>query len=223
VNGQRDEITRLREAFAASNTAPDPSLCPSAETIWDAARGTLPASGLGAVLDHVASCASCAEDWRLAVAFEEEASRGQIAPVVPLRRPLIERWRPALVALAASLLLAVVGLQLGPWSRGPQEPTYREGERAGVRSLIAEGQGLPQERFVLRWSPVPGAASYTVLVSTEDLKVLATAEDVSGTQYQVPGSALEGLAPGTPILWQVKAVLPDGSAQTSPTFKTPIR
>jgi len=219
---ERDEITRLREAFASSG--PETGECPSPETIWDGVAGKLPSAELRDLLDHVAACATCAEDWRLAVAFEKESSAAEVpaGQVIQGRfnwRPL----RPVIAALAAGLFFVIVGLQVGPWSGKDDAPVYREGEQAGLESLVPAGTALPRESFAVRWSPVPGAASYEVLVSTEDLKVLSTAENLRGTQFQVPAGDLAGLPAGTPILWQVKANFADGSSRSSATFETPVR
>jgi hypothetical protein len=219
---ERDEIVRLREAFAAFDA--EAGECPAPEKIWDGVAGKLPSAELRALLDHVATCATCAEDWRLAVAFEEESSAAE----VPMGQVIQGRfnWRPlgpVIAALAAGLFFAIVGLQVGPWSGKDDAPIYREGEQAGLESLVPAGKALPRESFAVRWSPVPGATSYEVLVSTEDLKVLSSADNLRGTEYHVPAADLAGLIAGTPILWQVKANFADGSSRSSATFETPVR
>ncbi len=73
---------------------------------------------------------------------------------------------------------------------------------------------------MLRWSPLPGAVSYDVQVSTEDLRALATAKGLTATEYRVPESALAGLPSASRLLWQVDAVRPDGTHENSQTFIT---
>lgn len=219
------QLAALRDAFAAQpNRGPHPKLCPQPETILEAVNGELSPEQIREMVEHTALCASCAEDWRLARAFQaEEKAAGAATPpnVVPFAPR--QRLRNFALAAAAALALVVVGVQ---WLQQPQtDPGYREGgQQTGIRSLLPEGEALPRDRFVLRWA-APGApgATYDVQVSTEDLRVVATAEDLRGTEYQVPESALAGLPASARLLWKVEAGLPGGGRLSSPTFVTPLR
>lgn len=221
MNDEAQQISRWRAAFAEPDAAPDPASCPSPETIWSAVRGELPAPQMEAVVDHVAACAACAEDWRLAAEIGRQEERAAIGPgkVIPGR---FGQWRPlaAAAALAAGLLIAVGVYQT---QHPTQAPIYREAQHAGIRSLLPEGQALSREAAVLRWSPLAGAVSYDVQVSTEDLRAVATAKGQTATEYRIPQSALTGLPAGARLLWQVDAVKPDGTHETSPTFVTAVR
>src|SRR5262249_53349962 len=92
-----------------------------------------------------------------------------------------------------------------------------------VRSLLPAGQALPHENAILRWTPLAGATSYDVSVSTEDLKPVATAHGQSATEYRIAPDALATLPPGTKLLWLADAVFPDGHHVLSPTFTTPLQ
>jgi hypothetical protein len=224
MNQDAQQLARLRAAFtAADGPAPDPRSCPTPETLWSAVRGELPAPQLREVLDHVASCAACAEDWRLAAELNRQEERVATVPGKVIQGRF-GQWRPlaAAAALAAGLVIAV-GLyrtgEIGP----QQQPAYREAQHAGIRSLLPAGQALPRQAAVLRWSPLSGAASYDVQVSTEDLQPVATAKGQTAAEYRVPESALAALPPGTRLLWQVDAIRPDGTHEISPTFTTPLQ
>ena len=132
------------------------------------------------------------------------------------------QWRPlaAAAALAAGLLIAVGVYRT---QQPVPEPTYREVQHAGIRSLLPQGQALPRQAAMLRWSPLAGAVSYDVQVSTEDLQPVAVAKGLTATEYRVPESALTPLPPAARLLWQVDAVRPDGSHESSPTFVTPVK
>ena len=217
------ELVTLRAAFAApAAAAPDPESCPAPERIWEAVRGELPPAELREALEHVASCEACAEDWRLAAELVRQPAAAEQAPGRVLQGRF-GQWRPlaAAAALAAGLLVAVGIYQTG--SFGPQQPTYREAESEGIRSLLPEDQALPRQGAVLRWSPVPGAESYEVRVSTEDLRPVRTAQGLKTASYSIPESALASLPPGTKLLWQVDAVFPDGSRRSSATFSAAVR
>jgi hypothetical protein len=223
------DLARLRAAFAApAAVAPDPESCPAPEVIWAAVRGELPPQELREVLEHTASCAACAEDWRLAAELDRQSASSADVATFPSNviRGRFGQWRAfaGVAALAACLLIAVGLNRTG--QVGPKDPTYREAPAAPgtvVRSLLPEGQVLPRQGAVLRWTPVTGAASYDVRVSTEDLRVVQTAQDQTATEYRIPESALAGLPPGAKLLWQVEAVFPDGTRQSSPTYTNPLR
>ena len=221
MSNEAQQISRWRAAFAETDAAPDPASCPTPETIWSAVRGELPPEQMREVVDHVAACAACAEDWRLAAELVRQEERAAVGPgkVIPGR---FGQWRPlaAVAALAAGLLIAVGVYRT---NQPVPEPTYREAQHAGIRSLLPEGQALPRQAAVLRWSPLAGAVSYDVEVSTEDLRPIATAKGQTATEYRIPESALKGLPSGARLLWQVGAVRPDGTHENSPTFITPVR
>jgi hypothetical protein len=174
------------------------------------------------IVQHTAVCAACAEDWRLARILQtEDAATTAAAPPAPLRfAPRFHRMRNWGLAAAAALALVFIGVQ---WFQRPQpgSGTYR-GEQATIRSLVVEGRALPRDRFVLKWSAPAGAtagAAYAVEASTEDdLRVVASAEGLKATEYQVPASAFAGLPAGSRLLWKVEADLPAGGHVKSPTF-----
>jgi hypothetical protein len=222
-NQDDPQLARLRAAFATPDPTSISQSCPAPEALWSAVRGELGPQEMREVLDHVALCSACAEDWRLAV----ELNRQQAAEpaVVPGRvlQGRFGRWRPlaAAAALAAGLLIAV-----GVWRTevAPQAPTYREARHEAIRSLLPGGQALSRQDAVLRWSPLAGAASYDVRVTTEDLfQTVASAKGTTATELRIPASALASLPPGAKLLWQVDAVRPDGTRETSPTFTTPLQ
>lgn len=216
----------LRAAFQASgDPPPDPDACPRPEVILQAVRGELPPAELRAVVAHTATCADCAEDWRLAAAYLRELSDAQegslpAASSSPTRaRPAA--WRRWAVAAAA---MALVALGLGwRFGFGTGDPAYRDGRPRAVRSLLPERAELPAESFVLRWEAVPGAASYEAQVSTGALALVAAAKDLSAPTYQVPAASLAGVPPGSLLYWQITAVLGDGHRLTSPTFSVLLR
>lgn len=212
-----DELARLREAF----TAPVPAAwsaesCPEPGRIWEAVRGALPPDEVREIVDHVAVCASCAEDWRIAMAFEEE-SRAQQEKVATVRRfPSGERLRPWIAAAAAALVLTVGGVYLNQ-TRGPVgTPGYRGNENR-IQSLA--GESCPRNACVLSWSTVEGAESYDLLVTTSDLVTVADPKGLTTTRHQIPASALAGLPAGARLHWTVTAVFPDGG-RVSKSFET---
>lgn len=214
------ELARLRRAFASlSQPAPAPAACPAPEKIWEAVRGELPPAELRQIVEHMAACPACAEDWRLAIALQKPETASNVIPAAE-RFSVGRRLRNWGLAAAAVLALVVVGVQ---WIQPPDQAGYR-GDELTIQSLVEEGQALPRNQFLLRWSALetPGA-TYDVEVSTEDLRVIASENDLREPQLLVPAHALSGLPPGTRLLWRVNAELPEGGDVTSKTFVTTVQ
>lgn len=219
-----DEMARLRRAFAEppGARATHPSGCPEPDRIWQAVRGELPPDQVREIVDHVAVCAYCAEDWRIAMAFEEEArageslETGETYEAVPrMLPPPVSRFRPWMAAAAAALVMTVAGIQMRP-----EKPVYRSGDGNAVvtREIPAAGRAS----FVLAWQPVPGAESYELLVTTSELRTVAAPKGLTETQYQVPETALADLPAGTLLHWRVIAVYPDESRKQSKSATTTL-
>jgi hypothetical protein len=218
---EEGELARLRRAFGSlSQPAPAPEACPPPEKIWEAVRGELPAGQIREIVEHMAACPSCAEDWRLAVALQKPETASNVVHAAD-RFTFGQRMRNWGLAAAAVLALAVVGVQWAQWKG--DNATYR-GDGVTIQSLVEEGQALPREQILLRWSALetPGA-TYDVEVSTEDLRVIAGGDDLRDPEFQVPASALAGLPSGARLLWKVDAELPQGGHVTSNTFVTTLQ
>lgn len=217
-----DELSRLRTAFTAPSEAipvASTTSCPEPDRIWEAVRGELPPDEIREIVDHVALCASCAEDWRIAMAFEKE-SRNQREDVVrPF--PAVRRFQTWIAAAAAALVLTVGGLLYQQTQKVAPEAGYRGG--ASRTGTVAE-QTCPRQACVLTWTPVAGAESYEVLVSNRaELTTVADPEGLTSTQYQVPASALAGLPSGTSLQCIVTAVFPDGREEQVSSFPATVK
>ena len=208
------ELARLRAAYAAPPSgALNFGSHPEPDRIWQAVRGELPADEIREIVDHMALCASCAEDWRIAMAFEEEA-RVQDIP----RPSSVSRFRPWVAAAAAALVMTVSGIYVQ--QKYKPDPGYR-GEEDAIRSLA--GDTRPRGACVLSWTPVAGVESYDIFVTTRDLTVIADAKRLTTPSYQVPPDSLAALPSGTPLHWRVTAVFPDGGRKQSPSFMTELQ
>lgn len=208
-----EDLSRLQAAFTAPVPAAwSPETCPEPDRIWEAVRGELPPDEVRDVVDHVAVCASCAEDWRIAVEFEK-----QKAAVVPF--PV--RFQPWIAAAAAALVLTVGGVYVRQTTKPPGPVAEYRGAETEIRSLA--GKMGPRQDFVLSWTPVEGAESYDLLVTTAELSTVADPKDLTATRYQVPASALADLPAGAQLHWRVTAVFPDGERKQSPTFTTALQ
>jgi hypothetical protein len=200
-----------REAWAAlAERATATDACPPPERLWEAAHGDLAPDQVAPLVDHVAQCALCAEAWEIAADLAKDAAAAQPARVLtfPSRRV----WIWASLAAAAVIVIGVFVV--------PRDGLNREGEGAadvyrtelssGLRPLVPDGQALPKNAVVLKWSPAGDNASYSIEVATDDLTPVASASDLRTTEYTVPESALSALPAGSKLVWRVRASWPDG-------------
>lgn len=212
----------LRELFQglSRKTAPG-EVCPTPEELWASARGELPPDENRRIIDHTGRCPSCAEDWRLArfVGRRMAESEGGV------RRSRDREARPRrwLVAAAAALVVALGGAGVFLWQEADERRTYRQEQEPGqaIESLVPEAEPLPRTDPTLRWSG-PEGASYSLVVTTTRLEVLARAEGLTEAEYTLPQEPVASLEPGTVLLWHVEATLPDGARVPSRTFRVEV-
>ncbi len=208
-------LERLRRAFAGDAggaPASRPSGCPEPERIWDAAQGRTAPEAVAPLVDHLAGCATCAEAWRLATALREAPPRARPAP---RRAPLAWAVAGALAAAAVTVLV------LRPSGEAPTAIIYRAPEDARLQPLV-DRVALDRAAFVLRWSDSGPGARYAVTLAREDLTVVAAASDVAASELRIDAGKLAGVADGTPLVWHVEAVLPDGSRLRSPIARVTV-
>jgi hypothetical protein len=208
----------LVERFRAALPHTDEVRCPSAEEYWAAAVGELPFERLQSLVDHGASCAECAEAWRILGELRHEPD---VAPgAMPLHPPAPEGHRPLMGRAFAPLMITAIaaGALWVAFRPAPIEPPSVE-RGNGSGSFHAESRPVqPPGNAVLRWSEVPGATSYNVTVLTQDLVVVHRSVGLSSRELRLP-EAVGQRAAGTGLLWNVDAVLPDGRTVASPTFE----
>ena len=211
----------LRAAFASlSTSAAGGPECPSADAIWDAVTGAAPSAQASAIVEHTSRCFACAEAWRLA---RELGARPIAGPgALPAGRGFLGAGPGRWTALAAMAVLAA-GLGVFVALRRAAPPiVMRAGEEVAIRSLVPESTPLSREGCILRWSEPAAGARYTVRVGTEDLSPVAFVDRLEQAEYAIPAKDLEEIPPGSVIVWQVEAVLPDGRRVASPGFRNQL-
>ncbi|MFL6617014.1 MAG: hypothetical protein ACJ8MH_00345 [Povalibacter sp.] len=212
---QREQKS-LARAFASRAQSKFAGECPAAEQIFDAASGELTRSHRLAIIDHVSRCAACTQAWQLATELgarpptrENESSRRDFSRST-------RRFMPGL-AVAASVVAAVGATFLIMMPSQNHQAHYREIQPSAPASSLTS-ERLPRDRFLLQWSAGPPGTTYSVRVSTTDLHVLFSADSLTEPQVLVPPSALAGTAQGSPLLWQVEMLPPQGERVASATF-----
>ena len=209
----------LQEGFRSLAELPNEELSDETrEQVWRAVSGQLPTAERRALIDRTATDAACAEAWR--VAHEMWLAFHPVDRVVPWHRRTswTSPWLAAAAALAVATTIGLLSLldnQTGDEFRA--SPGYV------VTSRVAADTPLPRTRFLLQWSPVAERSRYDLRVTTEDLQVLATATDLTGSQFIVPSTQLAAVPDGANVFWQVDASLPTGERITSTTFVVQVR
>lgn len=232
-------VERLRAAFRAGEPGAESSEPVDADRVWRAVSGESTPEERREVVARVAADPAWASAWRLAHELNRSASdataRAEREPARDSRarrdpeRPRAPRhrfhftWsRPMWGALAtAALALVVVGVSLRQQTDGP--PVMRGADTAAIVSGVPEGAPLPREHCVLRWSGGPEGTRYSLQLSSEDLSVVHRQDSLTRNEYTVPAEVLAGLPPGTKLLWQVEARLPDGQVRRGATFVNRIQ
>lgn len=210
---------RLRAAFRAL-AAETSEQCSGddLEKAWRAVSGELPAEERRGLVERAAGDPAYAEAWR--IAYEVQRSQSETAPeALPARA---RSWNATWLSLAAALVL-VIGVALIQVQRPPADTFRDQGGPATVASLVPSDAVLPRDAFKLRWTAGPEGSRYTVRVTTEDLRVLATAEALASSEFVVPAESLSGLGKGSRVFWQVVMSLPNGESLASDTFVVRIQ
>jgi len=195
----------------------DTAACPDPDRIWSAVRGELAPDEFGRLADHAAACPACALAWQLAEKGSTEIGRPQIRSD---RRP----WR-AWYGVAAAMLVAAVALAIQ--FRQPEQapvtspPEYRAPVDEAVHSELTDGAALPRNDCTLRWSG-PAGATFDIKVADENFQAVYRETGLAGSTFTVPPEALQGIPAGGVIVWQVEAVLPDGTRKLSRTFRATV-
>lgn len=188
---------------------------PTAETIWRATARELSAAECDALLDHVVTCAACAESWRLAL--EIQRAREGAAPSAP-DRVRLRQQRGWLLAAALAGAAAVALSIVVPRRDTASPPVYREGELPELVALVPDGARLPREAFVLRWSAAPAGARYALEVTTATLAAFHIVQELEEPQATVPVERFRDTPGGTKLFWRVEAHDARGPVARSPTY-----
>jgi hypothetical protein len=219
VTEPRGSDERLAEAFRALGDTHGTEEVPEdlRERIWLAVSGALPPEERRELVERTITDPGCAEVWRVA---SELWRASQASPAggaaVPAPRP-VTRWAPRWLAVAAVLLLGTTIGVVSLLNRAPGDE-FRASSGFVVKSLLPTDVPLPRNAFRLRWTPGPEGSRYQIRVTTEDLRLLATAADLTAAEFAVEPAVLAGLSGGASVLWQVDVSLPNGERLTSPTF-----
>jgi hypothetical protein len=203
---------KLRQAFQSLGDTSAAWREEELERVWKAVSGDLPAGERQEIVDRMATDPAYAEAWRVAQTLWSVSHGEGAARAAPPSR----NWVPVWLAAAAVVIIGV-GAVLVQLTRTP-DSEFREQAQYVVESLVPSDATLPRAMFRLRWAPGPEGSRYDVRVTTEDLRVLATAADLTDPELVIGRDLLQGVASGARILWQVDTSLPDGARVSSRTF-----
>jgi hypothetical protein len=116
------ELHRLRELVTIGSGT---SACPSAEALARAASGESSASERAAIAEHLGTCSSCSEDYRVAASLRKWAdSAAESIPLTKTTRAT-RVWSPTVAYAAAAVAIAAVGTALVLWNWSLREENGR--------------------------------------------------------------------------------------------------
>ena len=219
----RSPDERLADAFRAIEDSSAADVADSdRERIWLAVSGVLPVEERRALVELMSTNPAYADAWRVAHEMWR-ASQGTAAETLGTPARLHTRWWTTPWLSAAAVLL--VGTTIGLVSLREQQSgdEFRSSPAYVVESRMPDATALSRDAFRLQWAAGPEGSRYRVRVTTDDLRVLATAADLDVPEFSVPAPRLSTLPAGGTVLWQVDAYLPDGERVTSRTFVTQVR
>lgn len=179
--------------------------CPRPEELIAAAAGELAAPAREAVAAHLSVCADCAAEYSLAGELHVWAREVGAADGVPrdLRRlrasPRI--WLP----LAASLLVAALGLAVWNARREAPPEELRGAAEHSWEVVPSDEAVLAARPQRLDWPQVPGADSYDVVVFDHESRPLYRSGELETTTLELPAEV--ELRPGQTYYWRVTARL----------------
>jgi len=220
VTERRGSDERLAEAFRALGDTHGSEVPEDLrERIWLAVSGTLPPEERRELVERTATDPGCAEAWRVASELWRASQASAVGGTAVAAAGLVTRWAPRWLAAAAALLLVTTIGVVSLLNRPPADD-FRASSGFVVESLVPADMPLPRGAFRLRWTPGPAGSRYQVRVTTEDLKLLATAADLTAPEFAVDPAVLAGLSSGARVFWQVDVSLANGERRTSSTFIT---
>lgn len=123
-------------------------------------------------------------------------------------QPAAARWP---LALAATVLLAVPAAWIGlnAITTAPSNDVVRSAT-VGITPAMGAVLGAPPEE--LRWSAVPGARDYRVVLMDHEARTLWTSDPTSSARVRLPADLTESLR-GQTLIWRVELT---GPAQPAP-------
>ncbi len=198
-----EDLDRLRRLLAPSlraAEAPSPRgpECLNEVTLASLADGTLAAEAREGAVSHLAGCPHC----RAAVAsvarlLADEDVR--VAVPQPVMHPFRRFARLAVPLTAAAILLVVFAL---PRRVEVVPPPHRGTSSPAATPMLVSPVGVVAEGSLLRWTAVPGADRYRIIVFDSNSEIVFGGE-TSDTMLALPDSAT--LEPGRTYLWMVEA------------------
>jgi hypothetical protein len=213
VTEHEESDEALRKAFQAlGETAREETSPADLDLVWRAVSGELPAPERRQLVERLATEPALAESWRVADELWRAAPASN-------RATTRQAWFLAPSWLAAAAVL-VIGIAAGlVYQRSaPSDNTLRSSEEYRIESLVPREASLPRDAFRLRWTAGPAGSRYAVRVTTEDLRVLATASDLAVPELGVESAQLSSVTSGARVFWQVDVTLPGGERVSSQTF-----
>lgn len=215
----------LREGFRSATAVP-PGPCPDAETLAalaDTESVSLDDAARSLAVDHVARCASCADEVKTLFALRDALDASIYAPASvpdPSDEPAPLRWLSAWarwrsnpsrsVPVMLVVLAAVLGVSYLVWSSTQNSGISDERVRSGSTWTIAT---VPTDRATvvsaperLEWTSTVPAESYRVTLYDAESTPIWESPAVTTGFVELPAGVRASLPAGRPVYWRVVAL-----------------
>jgi hypothetical protein len=216
-------VARLRRWFALRNgRGPQDMPCPEPDELWAAVHKELPPDQVHRIVDHLAVCPVCAEDWRLAAHVGGQATVEALRAMPTREVALHRRPHHFQKGLAAAVLLAAAAsIPVTTWWVHRSETTVRSATTYTIRAEQPAGEALAREEPVLRWTAGPPGTVYNVEVMA-GIDTVASEHRLATAELTLDAATVAALATGSVLQWNVIATLPSGSEVESATFEAKL-
>ncbi len=198
------ELKQIYQARTARGARED---CPDADLLFRTATGAVDADEKGRFVDHLVTCSSCAEEYRLVLFSARTSAPEQAGGELPAGRgratpswlglaalSWIQRWR---FATAIALIVIATSASLVVWQMSRQVDDSSDTIR-GVTSVAVEV--VPPDRSVLSeppgelsWSAVEHADTYRIVIYDYQSTPVWESAPASATSVALPDSVRQQL------------------------------
>jgi len=194
-----DDDLRALYRERAAREARDVAACPGAEELVAASLGELDAAARERVADHVATCAACADEYRLLGELRPRISRAAGAGA-----PRTSAWRT--VAMAATIVLvaatALVAWRASRPSADPR-PVDRSGQTSALRTEPPNRARLAAPPATLSWDAAEAGATYRVVLYDFESTPMWESPSLASPPAVLPDDVRDRLPRGKPVYWRV--------------------
>jgi hypothetical protein len=233
----QDELKSLYRSHIQRRVPPSRAECPPPEIIFQAFEPSTPSSEKAKIVDHMAGCSHCFQEFELWLHFsrgQEDALKSIINWIKKEDKPAITqnkknkllelalgprgqslplwKWAIGLIITVAFAGLVVLGVKNTFINAGLEERGRWPGQ---IRLLFpVQGQKV-RVPFTFQWEAMPNAEYYSLEIFDRTLLPLWKSPRIEARQYELPPEAQQFIIKEKVCFWTITAWLNDGTKRES--------